>query len=96
MLACEDVSSSAHICCQLINIVHSIYYVTSEVLIPEISDDELVRRAVCEFVILQVDASHPEALHLKLFDQVAADEPASTAYEYVLADNILHFLPPRI
>src|ERR1700681_233832 len=90
MLAGEDVPSTAHIRSQLINIAHSIYYLTRDVLIPEISDDELIRRAFSESVILQVDASHPESFLFKLFDQVAADEPTSSAYQRFLTNNIFH------
>src|ERR1019366_2118889 len=90
MLPGEDVPGTAHIRGQLINFVHSIYCITSDVLIPEISDDEFIRWALSEFVVLHVDASYPKAFRFQSFDQVAADEPTSTTYQRFLAYNILH------
>jgi hypothetical protein len=51
------------------------------ILLPKVSDHELVCRRGTELGFLEVDSTNPEAFVLQTFDEVPADETAGAANE---------------
>lgn len=82
VVAREDISGSAHVGRQLVQLVEPAIDRGAAVIgTPEVADDEIVGLGVAEFGKLEIDPADPEAFTLQAADQVTADEPAGPADE---------------
>src|SRR5271163_4319052 len=88
MLAGKDVTGTAHIRGELINLIKAaVDDGAAESGIPQIADGEIIGFAFREFMKFQVDTPHPVSIALEPFYQVAADEAACAADQYTLRHN---------
>ncbi len=79
MFTSEDVTSSAHISCKLVNFTHSFDNAPGELLVAEVTFEKFIGCSDTVLVILNIGPTDPEALPLKALDEVTANKSASTA-----------------
>src|ERR1039457_5510082 len=89
MLAGEYKSGASHVGRQLVDLLDAFYGGPDDGRIPQIADDEFVRLAEREFVVFEVDASHPISFALQALHKVAADEAAGAVDKYAMI-HIFH------
>jgi hypothetical protein len=79
VLACENVSSTTHISCQLVDLVKpTIDDGSGQVLITKITEDEIVRLTLGIFVEFQINSPDPKSLTFQPFYQMSTNETSGS------------------
>jgi hypothetical protein len=87
VLACEDITSAAHVGGQLIYLIDPFHNLLDDARIPKISHDEFVRGRRGVLVPFEIDGAHPVALVFQPPHQMTADKSPGPVHE-----NLLHHL----
>jgi hypothetical protein len=74
VLTCKDVAGTAHIGCELINLINVLHHIGNHLLVAQIANDELVGWRFFEFVGLQVDGPDPVPFRFQPFHHMSTDE----------------------
>jgi hypothetical protein len=81
VVSSENVSGSAHIGRELIDLIDTGYDIAHHILVAQICHDEFVRGRLGEFVPFLINAANPVSLGLEPFHEMSSNETARTGYE---------------
>jgi hypothetical protein len=91
VLASKDETRSAHVGSKLVYFIElPIENATAVLLLPEISQHEIIRLGFTEAGELEIHPADPESFSLQSFNQMRTNEPAGTANKSSLQSRSPH------